>query len=605
MPSSFIGGEMGFGTTPRVTVHITRRDVPRAAAARVPRAAPGSTTRATLAIPNTLVVELTDIRGLYKPGHVPAGVTHPRRSERLPGYLSEDHKGRIFLNRDLDNNYARDQQQIEITARVSVVRGMLPASAKIKWTVTDPDDTFDADPSVHRESAPVVDPGDHDASGAPTGALPRDNRGTFDHSPRWEEVSGFPIDITDDAEAKTDIVSGESKVLIHCPNTAGDDLLVTATIDSSVPVEVFGASTGVMTVWHRVDVEYVKMPSALDLPVDQVPPFFEEACAELSFSAPTVVKKNTPFMHLSGPSRDASFSQYIDNNAVHARDPGWFVVVAAMEGERPASTRDSRVILNSRVRLRDNISYTGSAVGAHAYLLKEFFTVRGDFSNAIAATFLWDGKEARFLIMAPVVMELNGETYTRLWIWPNDHTAQIDSPDGSLDQAYLHQKFYSPRYHHDGAAWVPGGYGMPDRVRVKLLSAGASSLQGNSPPLPGARGDYFCGRTVVFTHHTTFRDPETGHRTPDYDSEGVRIISHELVHAFGMPHRCGYLDHRAPRRRTCRMNYTFDWMLDPADHTRVIPGFTDRIGPHLCPLHLLRVRTVHLEDNDALHTVGW
>lgn len=604
LPSGVVAGDMTLGGAAlRVLVRVTRRDVPRIASSVVPRVATGASTRATIAVPNTLIVELSDVRGLCKPGHVPAGVAHPRRAEPLTGYLSEDNLGRIYLNRDLDGDYARDQQQIEVSARVTVLRGRLPASAKIKWTVLDPDDVFDADSAVHREAAPIIDENDHDASGAPTGALSADNQGSFDHSPRWEEVSGHSLEVVSDTEAKTSIVSNESKVLIHCPNCAGDDLIVCATVEADVPVEVFPARTGVMTVWHRIDVEYVRMRRAQDLPVDQVPAFFEEARAELNFSEPN----DQPYERYMVPRlvhHDVAATRYIDRHAVHAHDPGWFVLVAAIEAEHPSGMGRSENIFRGRVRLRDDIPYTGHQSDYPAYLLKEYFTVRGDMSNAEAVLFNWDGHEAGFIIAAAVVMELSGETWTRLWIWPNDHTSKFEGLDGSHTQAYATRRWYSPRHHHDGNAWGPGGYGIPDVVRATVSSAGASSLEGVSPPLEVGGDDYFCGRTVVFTHHHALW--RAGHPTSDFAAEAVAVIAHELVHAFGMPHRCGFFDHRTPRAQTCHMNYRFDWGVDPADITHVVPGFNDRIGPHLCARHLREMRRVHLEENDALEQLnGW
>jgi hypothetical protein len=65
-----------------------------------------------------------------------------------------------------------------------------------------------------------------------------------------------------------------------------------------------------------------------------------------------------------------------------------------------------------------------------------------------------------------------------------------------------------------------------------------------------------------------------------------------------MPHKCGYFDFRAPRDKTCCMNYRPNWMLD--DKRNLIRGTSGKTGSDVCGRHLKEVRRVHLEDNKGL-----
>jgi hypothetical protein len=73
---------------------------------------------------------------------------------------------------------------------------------------------------------------------------------------------------------------------------------------------------------------------------------------------------------------------------------------------------------------------------------------------------------------------------------------------------------------------------------------------------------------------------------------------HELTHAFGMPHKCAYFDFRAPRDKTCCMNYIPNWMADDAHN--LVSGTSNRVGMDMCGRHLKEVRRVRLQDNKGL-----
>jgi hypothetical protein len=85
---------------------------------------------------------------------------------------------------------------------------------------------------------------------------------------------------------------------------------------------------------------------------------------------------------------------------------------------------------------------------------------------------------------------------------------------------------------------------------------------------------------------------------------------HELVHAFGFPHKCGYFTWRPARQdsegqdafESCCMNYALNWHYTLATQftTRVLDRKTTPISADLCALHIDGLRKLHLEDNQYL-----
>ncbi|MBK8258710.1 MAG: hypothetical protein IPK82_39390 [Polyangiaceae bacterium] len=591
IPAPYVGGTVVFGSNPEIECEVITRPVPPAAvAAVVPRSPDGAPAQATIAITDTLVVEYTGIRGLYKPGYTPTGVTSPKRSEPCPGYVSEDEKGRIFLNRNLSGDYARDTQLIELAVKVHVRRGQLPASAKVKWTMLDVDDPFDSDPSVHRQWAPYIDSNDYNGTGVPTGARGGDNEGTPARNPPWEQVSGFPLSGAAATTCQTDIVQNsgvfESKVTYHCPDVAGDTVVIRAEIESPTPVVVFEAETGLMTLWHRVDVEYIRMTSALALPVDQVPQFFEQACAELNF-APERVVPDQQYMAPDDNSLSPSSAAYVNANFTHASNPGWFCLISAMEPHPLPATPGGN-------------AYTGS-LRLHKSAQYQYINVPGRHPTADYVDISWGTNSVGFSLYSPQEYQSGGNWYTRFWLSEHDVQPDFTAGDGSINHAYAVSLNFLPQGRVSGTTLVAPGYGAPNTVQAEVSLPGAFYTSGISPSVTVGGVDYFAGRTIVFSHHGAYY--RNGAARPNFADRVVRTIAHELVHAFGMPHKCGYYDYKNPREHTCHMNYSPNWMLDAS--RQLIPGSSDHIGNNMCGRHLKEVRRVHLEDNLGLRSLGW
>jgi hypothetical protein len=567
--SPWTSGPILFGPGPKVKGKITTASVlPGGGRVAAPRGAVGGPPVGAVVSPRrSFTVEFTEIQGLYEPGYAPPPpLGRPlRRAEYHAGYTSADHRGRIYVNRDLSGNWAKDTQLIQITARVHVSSGTLPPGSKIRWIIFDPDDPFDDDPHIHRQWAPYLDANDY-PGGTPSGAKGGDNEGTPDKSPRWEAVAGSSLMVVSPIEALTTVAGNQSKVKIHCPNTPGDNLIVRAEI-RPVPAAALGrafpAETGIMTMWSRIDVEYIKMASALDLPVADVPPMLEPACIQLDFQPPTPVPDQLNMEIVAGDLEGDSFT-YTTTNCKHAgKEPGWFCLVAAMMPYPVAIIPDPPPC---------NVDLGSEWVGP---IYREFAIVPGLFPDAAVIEFSWGGNVVTFEIYDRKVLP-GPPIRTKCFLDPHDIQDQFTAGDGSTQHAYAVRLFFLPNAKIDGATVTPGGYSMPTPVQAVVKSKAGLYTAGISPRRLVARKLYFMGRTLVFTHHhRAYRDRVTGLPLPGFHDLAVSTIAHEFSHAFGMPHRCGFFDLRTPRDKTCTMNYRVHWMIDPVART-LIPGTSEK-----------------------------
>ena len=536
-----------------------------------------------------IAVQIIDVKGLYLPGYPdssprPPGTT--RAAGYKPGYKSLDNQGRIYINHDLEGRWKSDTQLIEITVTLTVLEGVLPEDARIRWSVRDVDDPFDERPEVHPASGPYLDPNDYATTGAYVSPAGDDNEGTLDQSPRWEAVESYPLSDATEKSATTAIAGMTSKIRLHTTDIAGDNLILRVDLDTAARVEATGDETGIMTLWHRLDLEYVRMESALPLPACEAPKHFEPAFTQLDCAAERVIPDRR-YIALDQNTLGESSSRFIAEVFSHWDEPGWFCLVGAME-PYPLPEVRGEVLFNGPVTIEDG--GTGDKRG-------EYIEIPGSHANAAYVSFRWDGEEVAFEVAMLTILRGPPER-TRLWLAPHDIQPRFTAGDGSVAHAYATRIFFYPRARRLGTAFEPPGYGIPERVLCEVRSEGAFYAAGLSPTIDLGDMRYFAGRTILFTHHGAFRDAASGAPRPDYQRGALRAIVHELVHAFGMPHKCGYFDYRAPRRTTCCMNYSPNWMLN-AD-LLLIAGTSRRVGNDMCGRHLKEVRRVHLEENMGL-----
>jgi hypothetical protein len=585
---------------------FTRRVGASPSAGVVARAAEDTPPFNTLLVRDQVVVEIVDVDGLYEPD--PRHADGEPNARRRRGYTSEDDKGRVYINRDLAGKWTKDLQLVEVHARVTAVSGFMPDNARVRWTVLDADDPSNDDPTMHEEAGRYVDRADYDPNtGEHRGARAFDNEGQLDRDPRFEEVGPFTLEQVDESEARSLIVldpvkpgaptTGQTKVRIHCPNVAGDNLIVRAEVIADTSVEVFAAETGIMSMWNRIDVEYVRMKNALPLPVDGVPRHFEPAFAQLDF-APERVVADQPTL---GKDAEAFFTTIHARSSeffAHEKDPGWFCVLAAnLAYPKPSP---GPPLYSGDVMLSTLVGAGGTPL--------EMLDVPGEHHTATRATLRWGDPpvstmfDAFFVDVLPDPSDAT-KRITRFQISPHSYWPYFrpNNDDGPMFQ-------FGPRFGHDGQTWRAGGYGVPTGPLSATIQPEAEyTLRGLSLNDPDA-GGHTMGRTFVLTHAL---DDATGKPPANVAARLENTLVHELAHDFDLGHNCGYWDHRTERKEACASCYDGQWRL-------VLPvsiydglelalpllesdtGF--RVGARLCGRHVYAIRRVRLEDNPAL---GW
>jgi hypothetical protein len=627
-------GTQVFGAAGGVQVEcdVATRRFPSQGAPKVPRGSAGVKSGAVLVLPHTLRVELTEVRGLYQPV-APSAASQHRRAMAVPGYTSDDHLGRVFINADLTGAFKKDAQLIELTATVTATGGPIPPGAKLLWTVFEPDNPANTwmrpdasmTPNVHQQWGPLLDADDYVGlhsmrAVGPTGA---DAQGTFDHDPVWEQVGPYALDARNPSVAATDIVGGKSAVTLHCRNEGGERFVVTAGIENPSPATVIPARTGVMTMWKRVDLRYLRMDGAVDLPVDRMPASLEPACVQLDIAPVRTTKRSPQFVAKSPKTYHAEVGPYVESEFDDADKRGWFCVIAAKEPYKlpgdpgapkpPPLYEGDATITHDAAANEDivEIAVTNAMSSATRTALR---------SNVQSVEFSWEepaGTPRKVLFDVFSAKRLTGPPdRIQYRVYENDVTPEFEPNDGSIGAAYKTQILYSLQGRVEGGAWHPGGYRIPSPVKVKVFSAEASAyVAGTSPTVEGrgadgkvilgANGkpeDFFAGRTIVFTQHRKLYDAGATPPGPKPDAEDklLMIIIHELTHAFGNPHKCGNFDFLVPRAKTCCMNYYNTWVTTPGHE--LVAGSDNLMGFELCGRHIWSIRRTHLEDNPGL---GW
>ena len=613
-----------------------------AAEARVRRSGSSEEVSATLRAGRMAALEFTEIGGLNKPAENPgADPTVPAwRARPVVGYTSEDHHGRIYINRDLDGAWKKDTQLIELTVRVHVFGKALSPDTKVRWTLLDPDDPSNDDPDVHREWGRYYDPLDYDSSGDLVGPKGGDNARMFDEAgtgtpekifdtlPAWEQVAGFAMEGSTIAEVKTAIGASElgssvteSRVRLHCPNVGGATIMVRAELDPAPAFPVIPAQTGIMTMWKRINVELARMHEAPMLwpIIGDVATCFEPACVQLDFHPEIELKDNNWQSPEPMAYGEKAFDRYnkagkwVKRVFSHRKDPGWFFLGSA---KRPydASGAAGKTVFNSGV---PGSTWTigrwdwkrpkpkeGRFEGEHVEI--NSVVKLSDRRQIESAYFSWQLK-AKGVTMDvedlyfPVMKASRHGQATRIALSAHDITSRFTGhdSDGSIDHAYESKLWFYPRGVFEtrvGGTWLAHakGYDIPANAECKIRTASGSTLVGISPPRSIGKDWYFAGQTIVFSYF----EPESA--STEFYEDAMRFVVHELAHAFGMPHKCGFWDDRANRQESCVMNYFNHWLLEKDSINRLDPVTEGKQGTRMCGRHAMEIRRVHLEDNKGL-----
>jgi hypothetical protein len=495
-----------------------------------------------------------------------------KHSGYVDGYRSEDDKGRIFTNRNLDGTWLKDRQCIEITVLVAVSPAgcSLPSNAKIEWTFEDPDDPTIAAPRVHPDSARLIEPNAYDQDEAK-------KANAHYNDPRRKATATAHFEESDRKLVTPVAATGSSTVRFHVSDVGGDNYRVYAKPILPGASSITAAQTGVMTVWDRIEIEYVKMASASELPVDQIAPLYEIACVQMDVSERRVVEGaffDLPHMGNGQDSADEACDNYVKKDGGvfrHEFQGGWFCLVAA---NRLVPALESKPLFEGPATVLGNkIQFP---VGTE---LERAKTVRVFNPKRIGG--MWDPYRDPY--------QDNRDLHIKFDVKP-----EFEDPDDVLTLAP--HDFYKVDDSKNAFLYADislYGFGEGDEIPVQVLSEGDASLNvGRSPGAKDTEAKILtAGKLIVFTSNV--RD----------HNEMLIVICHEFGHAFGNAHKCGNWDWEAKAGRTsCCMNYWYHFLLDEASPRRPILWTQNRQSPKMCGQHIVSIRDSHLEDNPQL---GW
>jgi hypothetical protein len=594
------------------------------------------------------LASLTEIKGLYRPD--PNGI-----GRYSTGYKSEDGLGRIYSNHVFDPTnpsdllWTKNRQYVELKLGVDPGAMPVPPGSQVVWEARDVDDPSNEDPLTHPTAGEFLDPNDfdttdNDGDGIPDSSDGNDNTGGRDLVPEWEQVA--PEYALTDGN-KTAIHNGESKVRFNVTDDGGDNFIVQAKIRFGGGTPLTADETGVMAVWKRLDVEYVKMASAdpltglLDGTANEK---LAKAYVELVTSdggggagprnVPDSVVAGKNQMGVNEPAANQSCELYVKRAGgefSHEGEGGWFFAAAANHFvdtptagppptlyAGPATVVDGLTLeLPVGASLADTDRQAAGVktaslppVGANRAMQTDIIAALDEYKDGtlyyrdISGT--WHdfpiasntvgtvGSGARFIYDAPsdipngdIVVEKVVVSTVALDTADPTNTITFESDNHSWQAATRRLKVSPKKYSTPTADEVLtfdlGDHGFAPGEVVTILVVGIGALV-VSGISPGPHGGLE-GRVIVFT--------KAG---GDLDT-----LIHEFGHGLGFHHICGNWDYRSnvngASGKACSMNYD-SWylLLDQGVPRRLVPGSLNLGGPYFCREHIRAIRRQNLED---------
>jgi hypothetical protein len=617
LPFPWETGKHELGKMPGIDVEAVTRLVPtserRVVAARTIEDAK---THSTIEVRDVVKCVFRRIEGLHKPtGAFTLGQRNAAPAEEM--YRSADHEGRVYLRHDRKGNRIADGQSIEVTVEVQVVtRFPLDDDVKVKWRLVDVDDPSDDLPKVSSIFRGYLDPGDHNPIpggpfGTPLGPHAGDNEGAPTKSPPWEGVAGYALS---GADAKSAVTTAkkknaflfESKVVIHCPSRAGDNFILEAEPVASA-AEVFMARTGVITMWQRLDIQPMRTADVTLPPLAELVRIYEGACFQLDVAKEKALENKGPVIYGDNTQMNAFF----DKVDAHPGERGWFTLIFVKAWQHATEKATTSVDRHKGPITFGRGKPPPPAPGSDPEPLGDYIEVPVVF----AAT---PGKPRTFMIDLPVgkampsggtawsitassstfepIGPAGAPTGTRLWLDASWLMPEFTAGDGSLDHAYTPSFHIFPTFHHKNGVYTGTGFGVgakaPPEAKITEVVNSMPEQPANGGGLVGVTSTRTIGGRRHFTNWA-FVLAEAG-----FDENGsAEVAAHELGHALGFPHRCGYLG-VTPRR--CVMQYDGDWSFTDWSFARLrLPYRQGAASAEFCPRHQKELRRVVLEDNPA------
>ncbi len=607
------------------------------------------TATATLIVDVTIQVQITGAKGLFTPNAEGVG-------EYQAAYASADDLGRVYSNRIYDPGnptvtvWTKDRQYVDLAVDVLTGGIALPAEARVVWQVEDPDDPSNEDPLTHAEAGDTLDPNDYDGrdnddDGTADNSDGDDNSGSRDGLDVWEELDVAHALSEGNATA---ISSWASSVRFNATDDGGDNFILKAGLRLSAKGEPLDLqSTGVITTWKRVDVEYVKMTSAAPL-TGLVDGAANDAFAKAFVEVVSAAARDVADIAEMGVNRYAAGNAcdlYVTSAGEfqHEGDPGWFFAAAANHFVDTGGGGGANLWEGSALALSDGLTMGmltnpslaeddrflyGSKLGSLA-LAGGYRVMKTDIDVAQADLYAdgtvlynWNGITGKYESSAPIISHTTGNdieiTYGAaadaadgpILIYKTIVSAVVAwDPNGvgPFGAILMYENFswnpasetfrvwpqgYSTPTSYNNLMFNLHGYGFPSWSTpwTRVLGTGATYVAGISP---GPNGGLE-GRTMVFTAA----------------GGDLNVLIHEFGHAFGFHHICGNWDHRSDdndpdsaEKRCCTMHYSsMYFMLNHANPRRPVLWNYANPGPYFCEEHAVVIRRQNLED---LSVLGW
>jgi hypothetical protein len=377
------------------------------------------------------------------------------------------------------------------------------------------------------------------------------------------------------AETPVDPLSRLSKVRFNVGDVAGDNYVVKAKLNAVAPVtKTTGAETGIMTSWNRVDVEYLRMEHAKELPVERLAASFRHAFMQIDISKVTIAKGPADKLSMGKnlKAADDALETYANQNFSMKRHAGWILLVSA---NRYVDEVHTTVIYQGEAYVGDDWIAVPSAKLTST-------------ETAVVAKFY---NPARMVGAVPPYPD-DREIFTLFDVSHKVKTSQWMYYDVAPNKYFKVENFDST---HPDLEMKLDGYGIKkgDRIKVKIHSHGEEVSVGNGISLPSWKGGKHqsMGLTFVFTAVC-----------PTVDLH--RIMVHELTHAFECQHMCGNFNWTTDAdHNTCAMCYPRQFMLaddNPPAPRETVHWTQGQVSPELCPEHIKHIREYHLDENTGL-----
>jgi hypothetical protein len=311
---------------------------------------------------------------------------------------------------------------------------------------------------------------------------------------------------------ETQAHAGQAKVRFHCTNVGGDNFMVFARVQDRPTLKVLtNDSTGVMTMWKRIDVEYHQMQGASPLPTADIAAPFAKAFVQMDWMDPPIADDPKDFLGNNDALADATATEYVRKEAPgtqrHFRNegkPGWFLAVAALQFSR-------------------------SEAGTHPV---EIYDRLGHLQNGNREqTLIIDDPLSSTTLIQEITFEDAAQNQSVRWFLRSQNSIEVDTPHGQatlhLEEIDFHPQFpiddpKQPAKVKGDLATVNGptdnyfpgatffasaptnaqapGYGFPSDTQITIYDTGGQ-VEGLSPPNAQGGRNFFAGRTIIFTRH--------------------------------------------------------------------------------------------------------